>query len=401
VTDQLAEIAGAVGTPFYVYDADFFRARIERLETALAGVPHQICYSAKANDALTLLRIVGEQGLGVDIVSGGELWKALRAGVPAGRIVFSGVGKQEAEIRSALEAGVRSLNVESPGELDLIAAEARKLGRRAPVSVRINPDIKVDTHAHIATGHAAAKFGLPPDSAREQLRRAASDGFLEPVGVAFHLGSQIFDVEPLLEALDAAAEVWRALTAEGVALRDLDVGGGMGVPYEGGAELDLDTYVAAVEPTARALGAELVVEPGRFLVAPVGTLVTRVLYVKYVPGAWVAVCDSGMSDFIRPALYGAFHPIEVLGDTASRTTVPVDVVGPICESGDFFARARALPLPQTGDLLAIGHAGAYGRVMSSTYNARPLCAEVLMESGGWRVIRERGSYEDLALRESL
>jgi diaminopimelate decarboxylase len=399
VRELLAQIADGVGTPFYAYDADAFRARIARLEHALAGLPHQICYSAKANDALALLRIVGEEGLGVDIVSGGELWKALRAGVPASRIVFSGVGKQRDEIRAALETGVRSLNVESPGELDLIAAEARALNVRAPVSVRINPDIAVDTHEHIATGHAGAKFGLPPEAAREQLLRAHADDALEPVGLAFHLGSQMFDVAPLLGALDATAAVWRQLAASGVALRDLDIGGGMGVPYEGGAELDVGAYVAAVEPTVSELGAQLVVEPGRFLVAPVGTLVTRVLYVKDVPGARIAVCDGGMSDFIRPALYGAFHPIEVLADTAGRAKGPVDVVGPICESGDFFARGRALPLPEPGDLLSVGHAGAYGRVMSSTYNARPLCAEVLVEGNAWRPIRERGSYEDLARGE--
>lgn len=396
--EQLVEIAAAIGTPFYAYDAEVFRARIRRLEAALADLPHRLCYSAKANDALALLRIAADEGLGVDIVSGGELWKALRAGVPAARIVFSGVGKRRDEIRAALEAGVRSLNVESPGELELIAEEARALDVKAPVSARINPDVAVDTHAHVATGHAGAKFGLPPAAAREQLARAAADPALEPVGVAFHLGSQLFDLAPLRAALAVAAEVWRSLAADGVALRDLDVGGGLGVPEAGGPEFDLASYAAALEPSVRELGATLIVEPGRFLAAPAGTLVTRVLYVKDVPAARVAVCDAGMNDFLRPALYGAAHAIELLGGSG-RPEGPVDVVGPVCESADCFAPARVLPLPEPGDLLALRNVGAYGRVMSSTYNARPLCAEVLLEGGAWRVIRERGSYEDLVRGE--
>jgi diaminopimelate decarboxylase len=400
VTSQLAEIANEIGTPFYAYDADAFRSRIASLEAAIGGLPHLVCYSAKANDALALLRIAADAGLGVDIVSGGELWKARRAGVPAERIVFSGVGKRRDEIRDALDAGVRSINVESPGELDVIAEEAQALGTRAPVSVRLNPGVAVNTHEHIATGHAGAKFGLPAEVALAQLQRAAVDQALEPVGIAFHLGSQLFDVEPVLAALDQAADVWREAAAGGVVLRDLDLGGGMGIPYDGGTELDLAAYVAAVEPTARVLGATLVLEPGRFLVAPVGTFVTRVLYVKELPGVRVAVCDGGMNDFIRPVLYGAFHPIEVLGATAGRERGAVDVVGPICESADYFARSRALPLPEPGDLMAIGYAGAYGRVMSSTYNARPFCAEVLLEAGGWRISRDAGSYGDLVRGES-
>ncbi len=398
---QLADIAESVGTPLYVYDGDVFRTRIETLEAALGGLPHLVCYAAKANDALALLRIAGAAGLGIDIVSGGELWKALRAGVPAERIVFSGVGKQRMEVRAALQAGVRSLNVESPGELDVIASEARDLGVTASVSVRLNPDIEVDTHEHLATGHQAAKFGLTADLAADQLRRAAEDPALDPVGIAFHLGSQIFDPAPLVAAVGQAASLWQTVGAEGIVLRDLDIGGGLGVAYEGGAELDLASYVAAVEPAARELGAALLLEPGRFLVAPAGMLVTRVLYVKETPGATVAVCDAGMNDFIRPVLYDAFHPIELVGDTSTRDLGPVDVVGPVCETGDFFARRRRLPLPRVGDLVAVGFAGAYGRVMSSTYNARPLCAEVLVEGGTWRIIRAAGDYEDLVRHEVL
>jgi diaminopimelate decarboxylase len=396
----LPEIAAAVGTPVYVYDGAGFRARIERLQAALAGGPTAICYSLKANDALALLAIAARTGLGADIVSGGELHKALRAGFPPEQIVFSGVGKRRDEIRAALEASVRSLNVESPGEADVIAEEADALGVVAPVSVRLNPGIDSATHPAIATGHATAKFGLAPALAASVLRQARDDPRLDPVGVAFHVGSQLLDASPIDGALAEAVRLWRDAAADGIRLRDLDVGGGLGVPYAGEAEVDVDAYAATVSTAARELGATLVAEPGRWLVAPVGTFLTRVLYVKDVPGARVAVCDGGMNDLIRPSLYGAHHPIDVLG-AAGREVGPVDVVGPVCESGDFFARGRQLPLPEPGDLLAIGLAGAYARVMASTYNSRPLSAEVLVEGDAWRVTRERGTVDDLVRGETL
>jgi diaminopimelate decarboxylase len=396
----LAEIAAAAGTPVYVYDADALRARIARLEAALAGAPHHVCYAVKANDALALLRVAAEAGLGADIVSGGELDKALRAGVPAGRVVFSGVGKQRDEIRAALEADVRSLNVESLGELELVAEEARPLRRPAPVSVRLNPDVEADTHRYVATGSATSKFGLAAREALEALERASAEGTLEPVGISFHVGSQLPNAGAVVAAARRAAELWREAEARGIALRDLDAGGGLPVPYGGEPEPDVEGYAQALGEIAAELGAELVLEPGRWLVAPVGTLVTRVLYVKEAGGRVVAVCDAGMNDLIRPALYGVEHPIEVF-DGDGRERVPVDVVGPVCESGDFFSLGRALPFPEPGDLLAIGLVGAYGRVMASTYNARPLCAEVLVEGGRWRVTRERGTLADLVRREAL
>jgi diaminopimelate decarboxylase len=396
----LAEIAGSAGTPVYVYDGDIFRERISRLVAALGDAPHLVCYSLKANDALALVSLAARAGLGADIVSGGELHKARLCGIPPEQIVFSGVGKRRDEIRAALEAGVRSLNVESPGELDAIAEEARALDVVAPVSARLNPDVESTTHAYVATGHRGAKFGLPSAGVRDVLRRAAEDSHLTPVGLAFHIGSQLLDHTPVLEALDLAASLWRELAGEGVALRDLDVGGGLGIPYEGGSGADVDAYAAAVTASARELGATLVAEPGRWLVAPAGTFLTRVLYVKDVPGARVAVCDGGMNDLIRPSLYGAHHPIEIVDASPGRRFGPVDVVGPVCESGDFFARGRELPLPEPGDLLAVGYAGAYGRVMGSTYNARPLCAEVLVEDGAWRLTREAGGYDDLVRGES-
>ena len=394
----LEDVAGAVGTPFYAYDADLFRERIARFRAAF-DEPPEICYALKANDALALVAIAAAEGLGADIVSGGELAKALRAGIPAQRIVFSGVGKTRAEISAALEAGVRTLNVESLGELDVIAEEATALGVVAPVSVRLNPDVEAGTHTYIATGSAASKFGLGLEDARAGYERAAGHPALEPVGISFHVGSQLLDTGPVLAAGERAAGLWRELGAAGIRLRDLDAGGGLGIAYDGGEDADVDAYAATLSALVRDLGAGLVLEPGRWLVGPVGTFVTRVLYVKDAPGRRIAVCDGGMNDLIRPSLYGASHPISVLGTERERGTV--DVVGPVCESGDFFALGVDLPLPEPGDLLAIGQAGAYCRVMSSAYNARPLCAEVLREAGAYRVIREPVSADTLASAERL
>ena len=396
----LEDVAGAVGTPFYAYDADLFRERIARFRAAFGEDAPEVCYALKANDALALVAVAAAEGLGADIVSGGELAKARKAGVPAGRIVFSGVGKTRAEIAAALRAGVRALNVESLGELEAIAEEAAALGVVAPVSVRLNPDVEADTHAYVATGSAASKFGVGLDDARAAYERVAQHPALEPIGISFHVGSQLLDIGPVLAAAERAAELWRELEAAGTRLRDLNAGGGLGIAYDGGADADVDAYAAALSTLARELGARLVLEPGRWLVGPVGTFVTRVLYVKDAPGRRIAVCDGGMNDLIRPALYGARHPISLLGP-AERERGTVDVVGPVCESGDFFALGLDLPLPEPGDLLAIGQAGAYCRVMSSAYNARPLCAEVLREDGGYRVIREPIATDALAWAERV
>jgi diaminopimelate decarboxylase len=393
------DVAAAVGTPFYAYDADLFRARIRRFRAALAETPHLVCYALKANDAHALVAIAAAKGLGADIVSGGELAKALRAGIPGERIVFSGVGKRREEIRAGLVAGVRTLNVESLGEVDVVAEEAAALGMVAPVSVRLNPDVEAATHAYVATGSAGSKFGLGLGEARAAYARAAADPALEPVGISFHVGSQLRDPAPVLAASERAAALWRELAADGIRLRELDAGGGLGIPYDGGEEVDVEAYAAALGRTAGDLGATLVLEPGRWLVGPVGAFVTRVLYVKDAPGRRIAVCDGGMNDLIRPALYGARHPVSLVADEPGRERDRVDVVGPVCETGDFFALGVELPLPEPGDLVAIGQAGAYCRVMASTYNARPLCAEVLREGGAYRVIREPIPAEELAARE--
>jgi diaminopimelate decarboxylase len=398
--NRTAEIAGAVGTPFYLYDGDILQARIEEFEAAFDGLPHQTCYAVKANDALALIALAGRAGLGTDIVSGGELAKALRAGIRADRIVFSGVGKRREEIRAAIDAEIRSLNVESLGELDVVAEEARAAARRVPVAVRLNPNVAADTHAYVATGSAQSKFGLGFEEALAALERAAQEKALEPIGISFHIGSQLFDLAQIKAAVERASELWAAARERGIVLRDLDAGGGLGVRYEGGEPIDLEAYASVLAKASARLDAELVLEPGRWLVAPAGTFVTRVLYVKNVPGRCIAVCDGGMNDLIRPALYSAYHPIEIVAG-GERKRGLVDVVGPVCESGDFFALGRELALPEPGDLLTVGLAGAYCRVMSSTYNARPLCAEVLVEGGAWHVIREHGSVADLVRGERL
>ena len=297
-----------------------------------------------------------------------------------------------------MEAGIRSLNVESLEELDEIAAAARALGRIAPIAVRLNPDVAGGGHEYLATGDAASKFGLERAEAMEAFRRAAAEEALEPVGLSFHIGSQLLDAEPVFAAAARAAELWRELAETGIRLRDFDAGGGLGIAYDGGAEPNVGPYVARLSELAGGLGATLLLEPGRHLVGPVGTFVTRVLHVKQAGGRTIVVCDGGTNDLLRPALYGAEHPVTVLAD-GERERATVDLAGPLCESGDFLALDRTLPLPRRGDLIAVELAGAYGRVMSSTYNARPLCAEVVLEQGSWRVSRERGTYDDLVRNE--
>lgn len=394
-TSFLHAIATALGTPTYVYDVDAFDRRIEQLQDALGETDHHVCYALKANDCLALISIAAHAGLGGDVVSSGELLKALRGGILPSDVVFSGVGKRRDEIAMAIEVGVKSLNVESAHELDIVSDEARTQSTVARVGVRLNPDVTADTHEYIATGSGQAKFGVPATEAYDLLLRAGRDPHLEPVALSFHIGSQIFDPEPVFEAANRAAAIWKDARAAGVELSDFDVGGGLGVPYMGGDEPLLDAYVDRLTSIAAELGATLVLEPGRWLVAPIGTLLTRVLYTKDVPGRRIAICDAGMTELLRPALYDAEHPLTVLTDDTARPSGVVDVVGPICESGDFLAKGREMLLPEPGDLIAVGFAGAYGRVMASHYNARPTVPEVLVENGDWRVVRDRGMIDDL------
>ncbi len=393
----LAEIAETYGTPVYVYSERSIRERFEALDRAYASISHLICYAMKANDNLSIVRLLAGMGAGADIVSGGELFRARRAGVAANRIVFAGVGKTRAEIAQAIDEDVLLFNVESTDELTAIADVAKEKGRVARIAVRVNPDVDPQTHPYISTGLKKNKFGVPTDQVLDLYRRARDDRFLEPVGIQMHIGSQLVHIQPIADAVERLVDLVHRLRAEGVELRYFDVGGGLGIRYrdeepEGPADL-----AGRVLPAIRDLGVTLLCEPGRFIVGASGALLTRVLYHKENGARKFVVVDAAMNDLIRPSLYDAYHEI--------RSVVPcdgeevVDVVGPICESGDFFAHDRRLPVVAPGGLLAIMSAGAYGFAMASNYNARPRPAEVLVSGSQHRLIRRRETYQDLLRAE--
>jgi diaminopimelate decarboxylase len=391
------EQAGAEhGTPLYVYSRAALEAAYRSYASAFARVPHRVCYAVKANGNGALLRLFAGLGAGADIVSGGELLAARRAGFPSERIVFAGVGKTEAEIALGLEHGIGEWNAESEDEIGRIAAAAR--GKRARVSLRVNPDIDARSHPYISTGLRETKFGVDIDEALAILRRARSLAGIEVVGVQCHIGSQIVETEPITAAVRALAGLSRKLLDEGFALRTIDIGGGLGVSYDGSGTPDPGRLAAAVLPELEGLPLLLVLEPGRSLVAAAGALLTRVLYVKQGHGKRFVVVDAGMNDLLRPALYESFHRIEPVR-SHGRSAARVDVVGPVCESSDFLARGRELELPEPGELLLVRDAGAYGFAMSSNYNMRPRAAEVMVEKGRTRLIRRRETFEDLVRTE--
>jgi diaminopimelate decarboxylase len=398
----VARIAAATDTPAYVYSAEAIRSQYRRLDRALAPVPHRICYAVKANGSLALLALLRGLGAGADIVSSGELARALAAGIPGADVVFSGVGKTTSEMEAALDAGVGSINVESEEELDTLAGVARASGRTAPVAVRVNPEVLVDTHPYTATGVKGKKFGVPYDEAVSLAVRAARTPGLRLTGMAMHIGSGIAAAEPFVEALRKLLEVVAAVRAAGVeSLATLDVGGGLGIKYrDSDTPLEVETWAEAILPHVAAARLELLVEPGRFLVGNAGVLLTRVLYRKRTGGRDIAVIDAGMTDLIRPSHYQAWHGIDVDG-ACGRPRVSYDVVGPICESGDFFALDRDLPALAQGDLLVVRGAGAYGFVMTSTYNARPRPPEVLVDGDRFAVVRRREAPADLMRGETL
>ncbi len=395
----LAAVAAAVGTPTYVYSLGALAERVAAARQAAArvapappaGAGHRLCYAVKANGNVSLLRWLGEQGLGADVTSAGELYLAVEAGIEPTRILFSGVGKTTAEIEMALAAGIRALHVESPGELAEIARQARARRQAAAIGVRVNPGIAAATHPAIQTGASGHKFGLPGDAALDLMRQAAADPWLRPVGLAAHIGSQIRELAPLRQTAGMLVELAARLAVEGVRLDYLDVGGGLGI---GPGAPSIAAWIEAVgAPVARA-GYRLVLEPGRALVGPAGVLLTRVVAVKAQGGKAFVVVDAGMSELIRPALYGAEHPIRVIGAATGAGAI-VDVVGPLCETGDVLARDRPLPMVAPGDLLALEDVGAYGFAMSSNYNGRLRAAEVLVEGEAFRVIRPRQQLADL------
>ena len=396
----LADIARAVGTPVYVYSRAAFTGALAELEAAFAGRPHLLCYAVKTCANLALLRLAAAGGCGADIVSGGELFKVLRAGLDPGRVVFSGIGKTDGEMAEALKAGIMMFNVESAGELEALARVAGNLGRRAPVALRVNPDVDPQTHPYIATGLANSKFGVPRGEAAELYRQAAACPHLEVVGLDCHIGSQLTSTAPFAAAASRLRELAGELTAAGLKLKYLDLGGGLGICYNDEAPPTATEYAAALRPILESLPElTLVLEPGRRVAGPAGALLVSVLYNKTNGQRRFVVVDGAMNDLIRPSLYGAYHAIR----PAVRTGAPeeiVDVVGPVCESGDFLAKERSLPAVRPGDLLAVLEAGAYGFAMSSNYNARPRAAEVLVDRGSFKIIRARETYADLVRGET-
>lgn len=396
----LEHLAAEYGTPLYVYSGDSIVERYREFERAFAGTDHLIAYSVKANGNLSLLSLLAGEGAGADIVSGGELFRALRAGVPAERIVFSGVGKTEPELLAALEAGIYGFNVESEQELRTLSRLASERGMRAPIALRINPDIETETpHEYTRTGHRASKFGIPSEEALSLYREAAALPGIVVRGIAVHIGSQIDDLEPYRLALLHLLELIDTLRAEGIQLEYMDLGGGFGISYDADGvdrvEGRAAQIAALVTPHLRTLGLRLVLEPGRYLVGQAGVLLTRVLALKEMGGKTFVIVDAGMNDLLRPSHYAGYHHVEPVTSDTERESARVDVVGPVCETGDFLALDRELALPRPGELLAVRTVGAYGFTMTSQYNARPRPAEVLVEGGRPRLIRARETYEDL------
>jgi diaminopimelate decarboxylase len=391
----LADIATAVGTPCYVYDADAIRAAYARMDQAFDGYPHAIHYALKANSALAVVRLMKSLGSNADANSLGEVDVAMRCGFGPDDIVFTGVGKSAAEIDRAVALGLLAINVESPGELDRIDARAITQGKRARVALRVNPDIDARSHPHISTGLKSNKFGVPIDEAPALFKEIATRHGLTPIGVHVHIGSQISTLDPLVKAAEAVVALARGLREDGIDLTHLDMGGGLGIAYEGGPAPDSAAYVRALVSAAKGSGLKVAIEPGRVLVGPAGVLLTRVVDVKQFPGARrFVVLDAGMTELMRPALYNAFHRIEPVSPRPGDP-VAVDVVGPICESTDTFARDRMLQPVEVGDLIQIRDVGAYGAVMGHTYLRRPLPPEVMTEQGEWRVIRRRQTLDEL------
>ena len=393
---DLAALAGSVGTPFYCYSTATIVERYRRFQAAVASFGGRICYAVKANSNQAVLATLAALGAGADVVSEGEARRAVAAGIPPARIVFSGVGKTEAELAYALDAGIGQVNIESERDLELLSRLAAARGKRMPIAIRINPDVDALTHAKISTGKAENKFGIDINEAPRVFARAAQLPGVEPVSVALHIGSQLTDFAPYEQAFGRVAELVHTLRAAGIAIRHLDLGGGIGVPYRGGAGPDVAEYAEVVRRTVGDLDCDLLFEPGRYLVAEAGVLVGTVIDVKQGATRCFVVGDFAMNDLIRPTLYEAYHPILPVAEPASgAASVVVDVVGPICETGDFLARDRALPPIEPGDLLAVTHAGAYGAVMSSTYNTRPMVPEVLVNGAQWAIVRPRPSYDAL------
>jgi diaminopimelate decarboxylase len=401
---DLIALADTVGTPFYCYATATLERHYRVFAEAFAGVDALICYATKANSNQAVIATLARLGAGADVVSEGELLRARKAGVPPQKIMFSGVGKTARELALAVEQGILCVNVESEAELELLADIAASKGRAADISIRVNPDVDPRTHAKIATGRAENKFGIPISRARDVYARAAGLKGVRVAGVDMHIGSQITELDPFSDAFALLADFVRVLRADGHIIRHVDLGGGLGIPYREDNEPppDPDAYAAVVKRATRDLGCQLIFEPGRLIVGNAGILVTRVLYLKRGEAKTFVIVDAGMNDLVRPTLYDAHHDIRPVRQVAAAAPqIVADVVGPVCESGDFIALDRSVVEPKAGDLLAIMSAGAYGAVEAGTYNTRPLVPEVLVRKGEWALVRPRVTAEELIALDRL
>jgi len=398
----VSRIVKELGTPCYIYSHATLLRHFQVFDRAFAAVPHIIAFAMKANSNLAILRLMAKQESGVDIVSGGELFRALKAGVPPSKIVFAGVGKSADEIRDALKADILMFNVESSAELHVINDVAASAGKKARVALRINPDIDPKTHPYISTGLKKSKFGIAADRALEEFKLASSLSHIDVVGVHKHIGSQLTDVTPFVDALKKVLKLVEVLRSTEINIRYLNIGGGLGITYSDETPPMPQDLADAISPMVRNLNVTLIMEPGRVIVGNAGILVTKVLYMKEGEAKKFVIVDAAMNDLIRPSLYGAYHEIRPLSEPVlHRTKHQVDVVGPVCESGDFLAKDRSLPDVRPGEALAVMSAGAYGFVMSSNYNSRPRVPEALVKDGEIHVIRARESYDDLVRGETI
>ena len=393
-------IALEVGTPAYIYSLATLKRHYRVFDQAFARLSHLVCFSMKSNSNLAVLRAFVKEGGGFDIVSAGELFRALKAGADPKKIVFSGVGKKKAEIEYALNAGILMFNVESEQELTVLNEVARGVEKKAPISLRVNPDVDPKTHPYISTGMKKSKFGIDIKRSLEVYKRALSLTHLEVIGVDCHIGSQLTTIPPFVDALSRVKVFVEALRKEGARIRYLDLGGGLGIRYKDEEPPHPEEYAGALIQGLRGLDVTLILEPGRVVVGNAGILVTEVLYLKEGEEKTFVIVDGGMNDLIRPALYGSYQAIRPVVERKGEMIV-ADVVGPICESGDFFAKDREIPRPQEGDLLAVMSAGAYGFTMSSNYNSRPRAPEILVDGDNFHVVRKRESFEDLVSGETI
>ena len=395
---SVQEIAESVGTPFYLYSTATLRQHFKAFDSAFA-MPHLTCFAVKSCSNLAILGLFARMGGGADIVSGGELFRALKAGIDPKKIVYSGVGKSAREIRQAMEAGILLFNVESEQELDALHREAEALGLVAPVSFRVNPDVDPKTHAYISTGLAKNKFGIPIEQAAALYQKAHALPHTKVVGVSCHIGSQLTQISPFIESLQKLKRFISRLTESGIAITHLDIGGGLGITYNQEEPPHPSQYAEAIREEMKDLNCTLILEPGRVIVGNAGILVARVLYTKQ-GGKNFTIVDAAMNDLARPSLYGAFHGIQAV-EKKSAETVVADLVGPICETGDFLSKDKEIPVVGQGDLVAVMSAGAYGFSMSSNYNSRPRVAEVLVNGSDFHIIRQRENYDDLIRGESI